>query len=952
MLLTAQTANTQDLKMTSPAQNGAPAAPGAVPQAAPAPTAEGGVANVWNVISGDTFEVCMGVNKGHVDLKRITIAGILAPRLGIKSQQVDTKDEPLAWESKEFLRKMLLAKKVQFRVLYKSASGDRDYYEVRIAGEKTHVGLKSLSAGMSKIAPGNQVKSLNLYADLEVAENEAKSQALGVHAAMAPVRELAAANDDPDTFLAQNKEKLRPCVVEFIKDAGGYRVVCLPTVEDPRYVTVQVLLSGVQNPSFRREAGGVEVESQPGNGAFFARAFAMERLLGREINLRVESIQRQGAPGSQNVFFLGSLVHPAKGSIAEFFLDAGFGLYVDWSAQRCFSGPEQLQNAQKRAQDSRKGRWKNWDGSSDSLDSFEFNGKVTEICSGDVLRIVNTEAPDRNERRYYLASVRGPQITRGGNNQDGWGPAVVEYMRKKCIGKQFKVRLEYKKNISVFGEGNAHPPASNEKTGDMYFVTLTDANKKNIAVEAVESGMLKVLANSGGAESMNERSRDFDALMEAEQAAILASKGMHAGEEKAPKQPVYTELILQPPNAPKSRGPTTKKELTERAKAFESQLCANRNGHDATVTYLMNGSRMRIKLIHEKILMNFQMNGVRAPNAERQMPATSAMAANIPKAEPFGTESLQFARELVMQQDVKVVLDRVDPAGTFQGTLYLKKGGSQKGPDMATMLLEKGLAYCDQWCNNQSYFTIESRAKTAKLNYWSVEHEDLSAVQEQTQNLAGQPVKGEISQINSLDSFYLIPAGGAQLKIQNELNQQISKFEEVSHPQKRSLYAVQYWEDKKWYRGRLEGKGTEGQFSFFFPDFGYTADVDSVRKIPAGSSLLTTPGVAMHCALYGVRTNDEYWEQACETFFKCTEKKTVNGSIEKSAGGQSYCVLFASGICVNEALVKDAVARLTKKESKPLSVDYNQWKKAETEAKRGRAKMWRYGDVGSDDEDY
>eukprot|EP00392_Amoebophrya_sp_AT5.2_P007904 g7923.t1 len=866
--------------------------PAVVPAASAPPTdaaATGGLATVWNVISGDTFEVCVGVTRGQVELKRITMAGVIAPRLGLKTQQV---------------------------------------------------------------------KSLGFYSELEQCENEAKSIGTGVHASTGMVREVSNAADSPEDFLSKNKEKLRPCVVEFIKDAGCYRVVCLPTVEDPQYVTAQILLSGVQNPTFRREAGGVEVEAQPGNGAFFARAFALERLLGREVSLRVEAIQRQGAPGSQTVFFLGSLVHPVKGSIAEFFLEEGYGLYVDWSAAKAYSGCDALQKAQKRAQDAKKRRWKNWDGT-ETNERFEFTGKVTEVCSGDVLRIVDTDSPQRVERRYYLASVRGPQVVRG-KQDEGWAPHVIEFMRKKLIGKQFKVRLEYKKNISVFGEG-AHPPASNEANGDMYFVSLLDANKKNCIIEAVEAGMLKVLANTGGADSMNERSRDFDLLMEAEAVAMAGGKGIHLGEEKAPKMPVMTELILQPPNAPKGRGPSTKKELTERAKAFESQLSANRNGHLAVVSYIMNGSRMRLKLVHEKIHLTFQMNGIRAPNAERLgMPAHAA--ANVPKPEPFGTESLQLARELCMQQDVKVTIDRVDPAGAFQGTLYLQKG-TQK-TDMGMMLLEKGLAYCDQWCNNNAYFNAEAKAKAAKLNYWSVEHDDQAAVVTE-QVASGTPIRGEISTINSLDSFYVVPSGGAELKIQNELAQGVSKFEEFlgggsgMQPSKRGLYAVQYWEDKKWYRGRYEGKGSEGLYSFFFVDFGYKADVDHVRKLPVGNSLATAPATAKHCALYGVKTNLRFWEDACESFFKKTDKKAVNGTristIEGSSGaGQNSVVLFLSnGICLNESLLKDAVARLTRKENKPSApADYAAWQKSQADAKRSRNKMWRYGDVGSDDEDY
>jgi len=65
--------------------------PAVVPAASAPPTdaaATGGLATVWNVISGDTFEVCVGVTRGQVELKRITMAGVIAPRLGLKTQQV------------------------------------------------------------------------------------------------------------------------------------------------------------------------------------------------------------------------------------------------------------------------------------------------------------------------------------------------------------------------------------------------------------------------------------------------------------------------------------------------------------------------------------------------------------------------------------------------------------------------------------------------------------------------------------------------------------------------------------------------------------------------------------------------------------------------------------------------------------------------------------------------
>ena len=54
----------------------------------------------------------------------------------------------------------------------------------------------------------------------------------------------------------------------------------------------------------------------------------------------------------------------------------------------------------------------------------------------------------------------------------------------------------------------------------------------------------------------------------------------------------------------------------------------------------MNGSRMRMKLPEEKYHIGFQLNGVRAPAAERvgagPPKGKGGGGFNIPQAEPFG----------------------------------------------------------------------------------------------------------------------------------------------------------------------------------------------------------------------------------------------------------------------------------------------------------------------------
>ena len=94
--------------MASPQPNGNGAAPqgGSVKQ----PIQGGGT--VYQVLSGDTIEVCLGTRQDRMILRRLTLAGVQAPRMGLKTSNMNTADEPFSWDSREFLRKWLLNKQV------------------------------------------------------------------------------------------------------------------------------------------------------------------------------------------------------------------------------------------------------------------------------------------------------------------------------------------------------------------------------------------------------------------------------------------------------------------------------------------------------------------------------------------------------------------------------------------------------------------------------------------------------------------------------------------------------------------------------------------------------------------------------------------------------------------------------------------------------------------------
>lgn len=66
------------------------------------------------MLSGDTVVVRAQPRGGPPPEKQISLSGVTAPRLARKTAQDETRDEPWAWESREFLRKQLVGKEIYF----------------------------------------------------------------------------------------------------------------------------------------------------------------------------------------------------------------------------------------------------------------------------------------------------------------------------------------------------------------------------------------------------------------------------------------------------------------------------------------------------------------------------------------------------------------------------------------------------------------------------------------------------------------------------------------------------------------------------------------------------------------------------------------------------------------------------------------------------------------------
>ena len=241
----------------------------------------------------------------------------------------------------------------------------------------------------------------------------------------------------------------------------------------------------------------------------------------------------------------------------------------------------------------------------------------------------------------------------------------------------------------------------------------------------------------------DERSEHFELLIEAEEAARVAKKGVHTG--MAPEG--------------KAGGPTdlTTPDARDRAKRFLSAL--QRQGKvRAVVQFVPNGSRFKLLVPKENCVINFACVGLRCPQCSRGGDASTA--------EPYGDEALAFARSHAFQRDVDIEVETADKNGTFMGALFLPDKRNYAVP-----LLEAGLAKLMQPMADRSTYGVDltaaervAKAANAKLwENWSAAEEAEAAKEraaaaladaEPTADADKQMVELAVTEIKSGAHFY------------------------------------------------------------------------------------------------------------------------------------------------------------------------------------------------------
>ena len=96
-------------------------------------------ATVKAVPSGDTLILQGQPTKGPPPELQLTLASIIAPRIG---RTDGANDEPFAWQAREFLRKLCIGRRVRFSVEYSVQAINRSEFLQQLGGTLFREGLE------------------------------------------------------------------------------------------------------------------------------------------------------------------------------------------------------------------------------------------------------------------------------------------------------------------------------------------------------------------------------------------------------------------------------------------------------------------------------------------------------------------------------------------------------------------------------------------------------------------------------------------------------------------------------------------------------------------------------------------------------------------------------------------------------------------------------------------
>lgn len=886
---------------------------------------------VKSVLSGDAVILQGQPQAGPPPEWTVYLSNVSAPRLGRRptDSAPATPDEPFAWDAREWLRQKLVGQFVTFVRDFTASSG-RDHGRIYIGGtspsDAENVTETGVTAGFlepraGKIADDYTTRLLELM-------EQAKSAGRGKWSSSAgTIRDIRWVIDSPRELVDKYAQKPIDAVIEMVRDGSTIRAFLLPNFE---YITLQ--LSGVRAPA-TRNPNAQDSKAEPFSEE--AKFFVESRLLQRDVQIILES--------SSNQNFVGSIVHP-KGNIAESLLREGYAKCVDWSIGLATGGAQKLRDAERQAKEKRLRLWKSYQPTSTAYsgDRKAFTAKVVEVVLSDAV-VVQKE--DGSELKLHLSSIRLPRES--GEDKSAAGPGrqfrplydipfmfqAREFLRKRILGKKVQVQIDY---VQPKSEQFPEKTCATIKVGDL-----------NIAEGLISRGLSKVVRHRADDEN---RSSEYDTLLAAEANAEKGKKGLFADKTAEKKDTLRIQEIT---------GDVAK------AKQFLPYL--QRGGRaEGVVEFLSGGSRLRVYIPKETVLITFLLGGINCPKGARVGPGGVTQGA----AEPFADEAAAFTRKLVLQHEVQLEVESTDKNGNFVGYLFVSPdGNTSRGINLSEALVEAGLAPLHFTAERSGHYNAllaaENRAKKAKKGIWANYKEEEQQEEVEIQQADTSERKQNFRQVAVTDiapgalrfSAQNIEDGPKIEKMTNEMRETLAQNPPLagSYTAKRGESCVaKFSQDGQWYRAKVESIRA-GQAEIVYIDYGNreTVDASKLAQIPAGFASFA-PGVKEYNLAMVRLPNEDYVQLTLDAFAQdLFTHSSVFINTEYKVGTSEYVtVYYESGnkkVDIGRSLIAEGLALSDQRREPRLQTISDDYKAAENVAKKSRKNIWEYGDFTGND---
>jgi staphylococcal nuclease domain-containing protein 1 len=840
-----------------------------------------------------------------------------------------TTAQPFAFESRDYLRKLLVGKVVRFQVLYKIPTGANREYGLIVTPQKDLLPEQAVAEGWLKLRDDagrkeDSDEAANLLERLTVVEARARADSKGVWAETGGRISSSSELSDAQKFVEEHKGQDIDSIVE--KVLSGDRLIVRLLLSPTEHVQTMVLLAGVRAPATQRtnpSDGNVQPAEPLGDEAQY---FVEARLLQRGAKTTVLGTTPNGQ-------IVADVKHPTQGSITPFLLKNGLAKCTDHHTTLLGQKMGILRGAEKAARDGRLGVWKEHVAPKSNR-AGEQEAIVSRVQSADTLFLRNKSG---EEKRINLSSVRQPKPT--DPKQSPWVAEAKEFLRKKLIGKHVKFHVDGKR-----------PATEGYDEREMCTVSVQG---KNVGLMLVENGMASVIRHR---QDDPDRSPVYDDLLLAESTAQGEKKGLWSDKSPSIKQYVdYSESLEK-----------AKRQLT---------ILSRQRKIPAIVDFVKSGSRFTVLVPRENAKLTLVLSGIRAPRSARN---------ESDKGEPFGKEAHEFANRRCQQRDVEIDIEECDKVGGFIGTLYINR------ENFAKTLVEEGLASVHTYSaeksgNANELFAAEQKAKDARKNLWQDYDPSQEADGDYTATTASATNGDSVSAAASQKPDYrdvmvthveddgrlrlqMIGGGTAAL---TQLMSLFSKFHLnpansaglPGPPKAGEFVAARFTADDQWYRARIRRNDREAKKAeVVYIDFGNSEVIPWSRLRPLSQDFVTSKlkpqAVEAQLAYIQMPGNSEYLADAVSFISQETADVQLVAKVEATdKDGMLWVTLYnpsqsnTGTESINADLLTEGFAMVPKK-LRPwerTSDILAAMKKKQDLAKEERRGQWEYGDLTEDD---